>query len=35
VRALFLDRLAPEELDALAVAWERVLPGSSGAACGG
>jgi DNA-binding MarR family transcriptional regulator len=32
VRSLFLDRFSPEELDVLAEAWERVLPGVSGAA---
>lgn len=26
IRARFVDRLTPEELDALAEAWERVLP---------
>lgn len=29
VRARFLDRFEPEELDALADAWEKVLPGSA------
>ncbi len=30
VRALFLDRFTPAELDTLAQAWERVLPGLGG-----
>lgn len=29
VRERFLDRFSPEELDALAAAWEKVLPGAS------
>src|SRR4051794_23306835 len=29
VRARFLDRLAPDELERLASAWERVLPGAA------
>jgi DNA-binding MarR family transcriptional regulator len=29
VRARFLDRLAPDELERLAMAWERVLPGAA------
>jgi DNA-binding MarR family transcriptional regulator len=29
VRARFLDRLAPDELERLATAWERVLPGAA------
>jgi len=27
IRALFLDRLSPEDLDALGEIWEKVLPG--------
>jgi DNA-binding MarR family transcriptional regulator len=37
VRTMFLDHFAPEELEALAGYWERVVPGASstGQAAGG
>lgn len=37
IRELFISRLTPEQLDALAEAWEQVLPGTAGEpgpACG-
>jgi DNA-binding MarR family transcriptional regulator len=33
VRTMFLDHLSGEELEALAVTWERLLPGASSEAC--